>query len=297
MTTAVRRAPRWSKKTDQLVRHVAYRCRPRLQSELGQWLDNSSRFSAFMTAYQDKVRKKLTTAEDEESRLDVRSELLVAYRLLADRRFELAFEALGARRLGPDLTATYRGNFRFHLEVTRLRATAAALPTGDPASAQPRDAQSSSPGAGSAGPRSPASSGAEPASVEPSRAETAVAARLANVVAGKLRQLPGDLPNALLITTADVPLTENTLAGAARVLKAHAGQKDDAFFGRRGYRAARDFHVQYLHLSATVSLDESTAEPAAKVNVLLNREARHPLPRDVVAALLACLSSDRHAQT
>ena len=64
-----------------------------------------------------------TTAHDEDSRLDVRSELLVASLILADRRFELSFEAYGARRLGPDLTVTFRANQRFNLEVTRLRTT------------------------------------------------------------------------------------------------------------------------------------------------------------------------------
>src|SRR6266571_2576009 len=139
----VGRTLRWSKKTDQLVRHVALRCRPALQSELAHWIENSPRFGAFITTNQDKVRKKLHTSDDEEHRLDVRAELLVAYLITADRRFELSFEAYGARRLGPDLTVTFRANQRFNLEVTRLRTTSDA---GDD--------------------------------------------KLANVIAGKLRQLP-----------------------------------------------------------------------------------------------------------
>src|SRR5437879_4348415 len=93
----------------------------------------------------------------------VRAELLVAYLVTADRRFELSFEAYGARRLGPDLTVTFRTNLRFNLEVTRLRTA------GD--------------------------TGGDPASQDPG----ASVARLANVIAGKLRQLPGDIPNALVI--------------------------------------------------------------------------------------------------
>jgi hypothetical protein len=96
MTTSLRRPPRWSKKTDQLVHHVALRCRPGLQSELAHWIENSPRFGAFITTNQDKVRKKLNNADDEEGRLDVRAELLVAYLIVADRRFELLFEAYGA---------------------------------------------------------------------------------------------------------------------------------------------------------------------------------------------------------
>jgi hypothetical protein len=74
----VARPPRWSKRTDELVRHVAARCRPGLQSELGHWPENCPRFRSFITVNQDKVRKKLTTSPDEESRLDLRSELLLA---------------------------------------------------------------------------------------------------------------------------------------------------------------------------------------------------------------------------
>jgi hypothetical protein len=183
VTTSARRPPRWSKKTDQLVRHVATGCRPRFQSELGRWLEDCSRFAGYITANQDKVRKKLGSCGDEECRLDVRSELLIAYLILADPRFELSFEAYGARRLGPDLTVTYRTNQRFNLEVTRLRAT-----TGDPGDA-----------------------------------------RLASVITGKLRQLPADLPNALVITTRGLDVTEESLVAAVRLLKMHTDSKDDAF--------------------------------------------------------------------
>ena len=245
VTTSARRPPRWSKKTDQLVRHVATGCRPRFQSELGRWLEDCSRFAGYITANQDKVRKKLGSCGDEECRLDVRSELLIAYVILADPRFELSFEAYGARRLGPDLTVTYRTNQRFNLEVTRLRAT-----TGDPGDA-----------------------------------------RLASVITGKLRQLPADLPNALVITTRGLDVTEESLVAAVRLLKMHTDSKDDAFFARRGLRNARDFYAHYLHLSGIFVVDEATAPP--RTLFFPNREARQPLPREVVTALIVCLTSAR----
>jgi hypothetical protein len=244
--TSPRRPPRWSKKTDELVRYVAVRCRPGLRSELGDWLEASSRFRDFITANQDKVRKKLTSSDDEESRLDVRSELLVAYLIVADRRFAIEFEAYGARRAGPDLSVTFRTNLRLNLEVTRLRARAGA---------------DEDPGV----------------------------ARLANVITSKLRQLPGEVPNALVITGRGVPLSEDSLAAATRLLKAHTDSKDDPFFERRGLRNSRDFHAQYLRLSGIFGLDEATT-PRSIVFVA-NREARHPLPTEVVAGLSACFSS------
>ena len=63
---------RWSKKTDQLVLYVARRCRPGLQSELAHWIEESPRFSAFITTNQDKVRKKLNTADEEDAVLSAR---------------------------------------------------------------------------------------------------------------------------------------------------------------------------------------------------------------------------------
>jgi hypothetical protein len=47
--------------------------------------------------------------------------LLVAVRLLADRRIDIAFEAYGSRAAGPDFTVTFRGVTRFNVEVTRRR--------------------------------------------------------------------------------------------------------------------------------------------------------------------------------
>jgi hypothetical protein len=239
-----------------LVRHVARRCRPALQSELAHWIETSPRFGAFITTNQDKVRKKLHASDDEEHRLDVRAELLVAYLITADRRFELSFEAYGARRLGPDLTATLRTNQRFNLEVTRLRTTGdAGNASSDPASEDP-------------GPGVP---------------------RLANVITGKLRQLPGDIPNALVIAARGLPLNEGSLVAAMRLLKMHADHKDDSFFARRGLKDARDFYAHYLHLSGICILDEVTAPARAIFSP--NREARHPLSKEAVTVLMQCLTS------
>jgi hypothetical protein len=89
--------------------------------DLVAWLASSARFRTFAELHRDKIRKKLRGATDEEARRDVRAELSVAHALLADRRIELAFEAYGSGRGGPDFGVTYRGERAFNLEVTRLR--------------------------------------------------------------------------------------------------------------------------------------------------------------------------------
>ena len=81
----------------------------------------SPRFRSFAEAYRAKIRKKLRTAAEPDALRDVRTELQVAHLLLADPRIELAFEAYGSGRAGPDLTVSYRGRRSFNLEVTRLR--------------------------------------------------------------------------------------------------------------------------------------------------------------------------------
>ncbi len=93
-----------------------------LAAEVEAWLGQAPRFRAFVQAHRDKVRKKLRVAADAAGRRDVRAELLVARRLLDDRRLELAFEPYGARVGGPDFRVTLRGQPPFNLEVTRLRA-------------------------------------------------------------------------------------------------------------------------------------------------------------------------------
>src|SRR5271154_273772 len=87
--------------------------------ELAGWIADSVRFRGFVDVHRAKIRKKLRTAADAEALRDVRAELQAAHLLLADPRIQLAFEAYGAGKTGPDLTVTYRGVRSFNLEVTR----------------------------------------------------------------------------------------------------------------------------------------------------------------------------------
>jgi hypothetical protein len=114
-------------------------------AELATWLAGSPRFRVFAEANRDKIRKKLRGAPDDESRRDVRAELAVAHALLADRRFELAFEAYGSGKPGPDFTVTYRGERSFNLEVTRPRRAAAAAGVAGPLLAKLRQLPPSAP--------------------------------------------------------------------------------------------------------------------------------------------------------
>ena len=97
-------------------------------SELVAWLAGSARFRTFAEGNRAKIHKKLGGARDDESLRDVRAELQVAHLLLADRRIELAYEAYGSGKPGPDFTITYRATRTFNVEVTRMQRV--ADPTG-----------------------------------------------------------------------------------------------------------------------------------------------------------------------
>jgi hypothetical protein len=116
-----------------------------LADEMADWLAASARFRGFASANADKIRKKIRGAADEEARRDVRAELRAAHLLLADRRFDLAFEAYGSRRGGPDFTVTFRGERTFNLEVTRLRRPASVASFGRPLLAKLRQLPPSAP--------------------------------------------------------------------------------------------------------------------------------------------------------
>ena len=113
----------------QLLEYVLQSVRSPLadsvRPELASWLAERRRFVALLSANRDKIRKKLGSAAGDAALLDVRAELLVAALLSADPRFEVAFEAYGAGRRGPDLAVVFRRNQRFNVEVTRLRSQTA----------------------------------------------------------------------------------------------------------------------------------------------------------------------------
>jgi hypothetical protein len=109
---------------ERLARYVTDGAEDATEAGLAGWMTGSARFRAFVEAHRDKVRKKLRGATDEDAGLDVRTELRVAHRLLADRRVTLAFEPSGSTRGGPDFAVTFRDHVAFNLEVTRVRAGA-----------------------------------------------------------------------------------------------------------------------------------------------------------------------------
>ncbi len=118
-----------------------------IAGDLLGWMAGSARFRVFAEAHRDKIWKKLRRATDGEALRDVRAELQAAHLLLADRRIELAFEAYGSGKAGPDFTVTFRSGQRFNLEVTRLRRVPDAMSFGRTLLAKLRQLPPSAPNA------------------------------------------------------------------------------------------------------------------------------------------------------
>ena len=87
------------------------------------WLSASRRFVTFVTTFQDKIRKKLRTTQDQESLLDLQLELETAYLLLQERSLSVVYEPeLSKRVRGPDFAVSFTTSLTFMLEVTRVQA-------------------------------------------------------------------------------------------------------------------------------------------------------------------------------
>jgi hypothetical protein len=93
-----------------------------LVAAIAAWTQETPRFAVFVDTHASKIRKKIRTAGDDETRADLRFELAVARALLRDRRIALIYEPLGlGKQRGPDFGATFRTNLPFGVEATRLR--------------------------------------------------------------------------------------------------------------------------------------------------------------------------------
>lgn len=90
---------------------------------LSGWLASSRRFANFIDTFQNKIRKKLRTAQTQDHLLDLQLELETAYLLLQERSLSLVYEPeLAKRKRGPDFAITFTTSLTFTLEVTRLQA-------------------------------------------------------------------------------------------------------------------------------------------------------------------------------
>lgn len=182
-----------------------------LSGALLQWMEASSRFTAFVDTYRDKIRKKVRLTRQPESALDLLGELEVAYCLLNDRRLAVAYEPYAsAKRRGPDFAVTYRTNLVFNIEVARIRVEET-----------------------------------EANGIDLPRKEE----RFLRILLDKLGQMQPGMPNLLVIHTRTELARSFDLDRLMQGVKTRAEGKDPFFYAASRYSRPADFYKEFLRLS------------------------------------------------
>ena len=202
-------------KQDDLIAYVFEEQPHLLSGALMQWMEASSRFTAFVETYRDKIRKKIRVTRQPESLLDLRGELEVAYCLLNDRRLSVAYEPYAsAKRRGPDFAVTYRTNLVFNIEVARIRMEESGVDR-----------------------------------IDLPRNEERILRILLAKLLDKLGQMQPGMANLLVIHTRDELARSIDLGRLMQAVKIRAEGKDPAFYAASRYTSPAAFYKDFHHLS------------------------------------------------
>jgi hypothetical protein len=227
-----------------------------LAAQMETWLASSRRFTAFVNAFHNKIRKKLRATQEMESLLDLHLELETAYLLLQERSLSLVYEPqLGGKSRGPDFAVSFTTSLLFMVEVTRLRL--GQDDTRDPTQALAAD---------EAPKRSPFEE------------------RLTDMVCSKLGQLMPQRTNILLAGVEAPGLTQDFLRAAMLQLQQRAERNDPAVLHGHGFRDRADFFRHYGRLSELLVRGPNLQEGGPMIG-WVNPQGKYPLPSKVRTVL------------
>ncbi len=230
-----------------------------LATPMATWLASSRRFTAFVNAFHNKIRKKLRATQEMESLLDLQLELETAYLLLQERSLSLVYEPqLGGKSRGPDFAVTFTTSVHFMVEVTRLRMGPDG--TRDPTQAPPP---------------------------QPTQIRSPVEERLTDMVCSKLGQLLPQRINILLAGVEAPGLTQDSLRAAMLHLQQRAERNDAAVL--QGFRDRADFFHHFQRLSELVVRGPNLPAGGPVIG-WVNPQAKYPLPGKVRTALYRSLN-------
>ena len=116
------------------------------------------------------------------------------------------------------------------------------------------------------------------------------ATTIAQLILGKLRQLPPSAPNVLLVAVDAETAAALDVSAAIRQLRGRADAKDDPFFAARGFATARVFYDRFLRLGGVVAWSERP-EAAPRAVLWTNASARIAVPPKLARAMVAALSA------
>ncbi|MGE5072776.1 MAG: hypothetical protein ACM3MF_05045 [Anaerolineae bacterium] len=220
-----------------------------LRAAMAEWLESSRRFTAFVEANDNKIRKKLRTVQDPEAIRDLMLELETAWLLLRERSLGVAYEPqLSTGIRSPDFAVSFTTSLEFMLEVTRLRPPATREGEGQ---------------------------------LEP----TVLGDRLISLLCSKLGQLVTQKPNVILAGQEGTSITADQVQAALLRLQQRAEREDAAVIQRQGFHDRADFFRYYGRLSALLvrNVPLQDGKPAI---LWPNPQTRHPLPPKIRTALV-----------
>jgi hypothetical protein len=247
--------------TDELLVYVFDGQSHILAQPMAAWLASSRRFTAFVTTFRDKIRKKLRATQDHESLLDLRLELETAYLLLQERSLSLVYEPEQSGQVrSPDFAVTFTTSLTFMLEVTRLRA--------DPKStlADAREQTRATP--------APNTLLTNPLIDE----------RLADTIGSKFGQLLPQRSNVLLVGAEALHLTHGDLRTTMVRIQQRAERNDSTFLQRHRFRDRADFFRYYQRLSE-ILVRGIPLQAGGPVVDWVNPQTKYPLPARVRTVL------------
>lgn len=196
---------------DQLLAFLFDERSHALAAPMARWLASSRRFTAFVTTFRSKIRKKLRTVREDESLRDLRLELETAYLLLREKALSVVYEPQPtARARAPDFAVSFTTSLEFMVEVTRLRTGCLHAPPASPWTDE----------------------------------------RFDNMLGGKLGQLLPQRSNLLVVGVEGSLPAPQDLDAAMRRLQQRAEADDAALVQRHGFRDRSDFFRHYRRLSA-----------------------------------------------
>jgi len=242
-----------------------------LSGPFEHWLTTSKPFTSFTQTYQQKIRKKIRTAQDPEELYNLYCELRTAYLLLQEARFAVEYEPFTKQSgRSADFAVTYRTRTPFHVEVTRLRLSQQEQPLAEQ----------------------------EPAEVSSGLEESMELARrygrrrLADVACDKLGQLSSNTPNVLVMWVQRKVMQEGDMEQALTALKRRAEQRDADLLARYDFRNPADFMRHYQRLSIVLVQSLQAQEADKPPLVWANGAARYPLPAALRNRLYTLVTMD-----
>lgn len=229
-------------KNDQLLAYLFDDNPHPLSGPMSRWIDSSRSFKTFAAEYRDKIRKKIRITQSDSAIQDLTAELDVAYRLVRQKRFSVAYEPYGSERTrGPDFAVTFK-SFIFNVEVTRIH-------TGNMEMSE------------------------KPPGFDPQQVND----RLSDTVCDKLGQMRPGMSNVLIIVTDNNFYAALDLDQALIELKDRVEKKEEGLYGRYGFVKPADFFKYYLRLSGILARTPGRQETRAYAKLWLNNQAKHPL--------------------